>query len=90
MTETPNVPDGFDRRICAGWMSFKRYIRELHDRPKASLLPLKACGYGEMRGSRGSPIRMRDMDPLKGHYNRPRTRLTHYRMLVRFLGAWFK
>ena len=30
-----------DRRTRAGWMSFKRYKRELLDRPKASLLPLK-------------------------------------------------
>ena len=34
--------DEIDRRIRAGWMGFKRYKRELYDRPKASLLPLKA------------------------------------------------
>ena len=42
MTETPNLSDEIDRRIRAGWMSFKRYTQELYDRPKASLLPLKA------------------------------------------------
>ena len=42
MTETLNLSDEIDRRIRAGWMSFKRYTRELYDRPKASLLPLKA------------------------------------------------
>ena len=42
MTEMPNLSDEIDRRIRAGWMGFKRYKRELYDRPKASLLPLKA------------------------------------------------
>ena len=42
VTETPNLSDEINRRIRAGWMSFKRYTRELCDRPKASLLPLKA------------------------------------------------
>ena len=41
-TETPNLSDEIDRRIRAGWIGFKRYKRELCDRPKASLLPLKA------------------------------------------------
>ena len=40
--ETPNLSDEIDRRIRAGWMGFKRYTRELYDRPKASPLPLKA------------------------------------------------
>ena len=40
-TDTPNLSDEIDRRIRAGWMGFKRYTRELCDRPKASLLPLK-------------------------------------------------
>ena len=42
VTEMPNLSDEIDRRIRAGWMGFKRYKRELYDRPKASLLPLKA------------------------------------------------
>ena len=42
VTETPYLSDEIDRRIRAGWMSFKRYKRELYDRPKESLLPLKA------------------------------------------------
>ena len=42
VTETPNPPDEIDRRIRAGSMSFRRYTRELYDRPKASILPLKA------------------------------------------------
>ena len=42
MTETPNLSDEINRRIRAGWVSFERYKRELYDRPKASLLPLKA------------------------------------------------
>ena len=41
-TETLNLSYEMDRRIRAGWMSFKRHTRELYDRPKASLLPLKA------------------------------------------------
>ena len=42
VTEAPNLPDEVDRPIRTGWMGFKRYKRELYDRPKASLLPLKA------------------------------------------------
>ena len=42
VTESPNLSDEIDRRIRAGWMSFKCYTRELYDHPKASLLPLKA------------------------------------------------
>ena len=43
VTETPNLSDAIDRRIRAGkMMSFRRYTRELYDRPKASLLPPKA------------------------------------------------
>ena len=42
MNEAPNLSDEIDRRIRAGWMSCKRYTRELYDRPKASFLPLKA------------------------------------------------
>ena len=40
---------------------------------------------GEIQGSRGSPKRVRDMDPLKGHYNKLRT--THHKMLLQILGA---
>ena len=42
LTETPNLLNKIDRWIRAGLMSFKRYKRELYDRPKESLLPLKA------------------------------------------------
>ena len=42
VTKTPNLSDEIDRRIRAGWISFKRYKQELYDRPKVSLLPLKA------------------------------------------------
>ena len=42
VTETPHLSDEIDRRIRAGWIGFKRYTQELCDRPKASLLPLKA------------------------------------------------
>ena len=41
VTETSNLSGEIDRRIRARWMGFKRYKRELYDRPKASLLPLK-------------------------------------------------
>ena len=42
VTETPNLSDEIDRRIRAGGVSFKSYMRELYDRPEAGLLPLKA------------------------------------------------
>ena len=41
VTETPNLSDVINWRIGAGWLSFKSYMRELDDRPKACLLPLK-------------------------------------------------
>ena len=42
VSKTPELSDEIDRRIRAGWMGFKRSKWELYDRPKASLLPLKA------------------------------------------------
>ena len=39
VTEAPNLSDEIYRRIRVGWVSFRR---ELYDRPKASLLNLKA------------------------------------------------
>ena len=87
VNETPNLSDEIDRRIRAGWMSFKRYKRELYDRPKASLLPLKArmvkAGVVE-----ALLYGCATWTPLKGHYAKLRT--THHRMLLRILGAWCK
>ena len=87
VNETPNLSDEIDRRIRAGWMGFKRYKRELYDRPKASLLPpnsrmvrsevVDALLYG-----------CATWTPLKGHYAKLRT--THHRILLRILGAWCK
>ena len=87
VTEMPNLSDEIDRRIRAGWMGFKRYKRELYDRPKASLLPLKtrmvrsevveALLYGCVTWT-----------SLKCHYAKLCT--THHRMLLRIPGAWCK
>ena len=85
VTEMPNLSDEIDRRIRAGWMGFKRYKRELYDRPKASLLPLKArMVRSEVVGALlyGCVA----WAPLKCHYAKLRT--THHRMLLRILGAW--
>ena len=87
MTETPNLSDEIDRRIRAGWMGFKRYKRELYDRPKACLLPLK------VRMVRSEVVEAllygcATWTPLKGHYAKLRT--THHRMLLRILGVWCK
>ena len=76
-TNHPTLSDEIDRRIHAGWMGFKRYTRELYDRPKGSLLPLKTLLYGCATST-----------PMKGHYTKLRT--THHRMLLRILGAWCK
>ena len=86
VTETPDLSDEIDRRIRAGRMSFKRYKREMYDRPKASLLPLKA----QMVRSEVVEALLYgcDMTPLKGHYTKLRT--THHRMLLRIVGAWCK
>ena len=43
---------------------------------------------GEVRGSRSSLVRMRDMDPTEVPLRQLRT--THHRMLLRLLGAWCK
>ena len=84
VTKTPNLSDEIDRRVRAGWMSFKRYTWELYDRPKASLLPLKA------RMVRSEVVeallhRCATWTPLKVHYTKLRT--THHRMLLRILGT---
>ena len=87
MNETSNLSDEIDQRIRAGWMGFKRYTRELYDRPKASLLPLKA------RMARSEVVEAllygcATWTPLKDLYAKLRT--THHRMLLRILGAWCK
>ena len=85
MTETSNLSDEIDRRIHAGWTSFKRYTRELYFRLKESLLPLKAWMVrSEVVLSHGCAT----WTPLKDHYTKLRT--THHRMLLRILGAWCK
>ena len=85
VTEMPNLSDEIDRRIRAGLMGFKRYKRELYDRPKASLLPLKA--------------RMMMSEVVEAllygcvtwtHQKYAKLRTTHHRMLLRILGAWCK
>ena len=87
VTEIPNLSDEIDRRIRAGWMSFKRYKRELYGRLKASLLPLQA------RMVRSEVVEAllygcTAWTPLKCHYTKLRT--TRHRMLIRILGAWCK
>ena len=84
VTEVPNLSDEIDRRIRAGWISFKRQKRELDDRPKASLLPLKT------RMVRSEVVEAllygcATWTPLKGHYTKLRT--PHHKMLLRILGA---
>ena len=63
---------------------FKRYTRELYDRPRASLPPLKA------RMVRSEVVEAplygcATWTPLKGHYAKLRT--THHRTLLQILGA---
>ena len=87
VTETSNLSDEIDRWIRAGWMGFMRYKREMYGRPKASLLPLKS------RMVRSEVVEAllygcATWTPLTGHYAKLRT--THYRMLLRILGAWCK
>ena len=79
MNGTPNLSDEIDRRIHAGWMGFKRYKRELYDRLKPSLLPLKA------RMVRSEVVEAllygcATWTPLIDHYVKLRT--THHRMLL--------
>ena len=87
VSEMSNLSDEIDRRIRAGWMSFKRYKRELYDLPKASLLPLKARMVRSEVGSRSSLVRMRDMDPpevplRQAPYNTPHDVASNSRSLV--------
>ena len=84
VTETPNLSDKIDRRIRVGWMSFKRYTQEPYDRPKASLLHLKAG----MVKSEALLYECATWTSLKSHYNKLRS--THHRMLLQILGAWCK
>ena len=87
VTEMPNLSDEIDRRIRAGWMGFKRYKRELYDRPKASLPSFKA----RMVTSEVEEVLLygcATWTPLKGPYAKLRT--THHRMLLRILGTWCK
>ena len=79
MNETLSLSDEIDRRIRAGWMGFKRYKRELYDRPRASLLPLKA------RMVKAEVVEAflygcATWTPLKDHYAKLRT--THHRILL--------
>ena len=52
ITETPNLSDEIYRRIRAGWVNFRHNTRELYDRLKTSLLPLKARMVRSEVGSR--------------------------------------
>ena len=72
VTETPNLSDEINQQIRVGWMGFKCYTRELYDRPKVSLLPLKA------RMVRSEIVQAllygcATWTPLKGHYTKLRT-----------------
>ena len=88
LTETPNLSEEIDQRIRAGWMNFRRYTRELYDRPKASLLPLKAWRV-RSEVIEGLPYECAAWTPLQGHYNGyNKLRTTHHMMLLQILGAW--
>ena len=60
----PKLLDEIDQRIRAGWVRFRRYKRELYDHPKVSMFHLKARMVKSEVCSRGSPVRMRDVDAL--------------------------
>ena len=70
MAETPDLSDEIERRIRAGWMSFKRFKRKL--RPPEGKSAASEGLDSEVRGSRGSLIRMRDMDPHEGPLHQAR------------------
>ena len=87
MTVIPTLSDKIDRQIRTGGMSFKRYTQKLYDRPKASLLPLKA------RMVRSEVVEAllygcATWAPMKDSYNN--ICAIHHRMLLRILGAWCK
>ena len=63
INETPNLSAKIDRWIRAGWVSFRRYTRELHNSLKAKLLRAPEGPDDENRGSKVSPIRMLDIYP---------------------------
>ena len=84
VSETPKLSAEIDRRVCAGWMGFRRYMQELDDHPKASLLHRKA------RVVKFEVVEALQRDcatwtPVKGHYYKLRT--PHHSMLLRILGA---
>ena len=85
MNETVSLSDEIDRQIRAGWMSFKRYKQELYDRPKASLLPLKARMVKD-EVVEALLYGCATWTPLKGHYAKLRT--THHRSLLQPCSRW--
>ena len=77
VTETLNLSDEIDRWIRAGWMGQALQagtVRPPEGKPAASEGP-----DGEVRGSRGSLIRMRDMNPPEGLLH-TKLRATHHRI----------
>ena len=87
VTETLSLSAEIDRRVCTGWMSFRPYTWELYDRPKVSLLHLKArMVKSEIVGT--LLYECATWAPLTGHYNK--LRITLNRMLLQILGAWCK
>ena len=87
VAETPDLSDEIERRIRAGWMSFKRFKRKLYDHPKESLLPLKAW-IVRSEVVEALLYGCASWTPMKGHYIKLGT--THHRMLPRILGPWCK
>ena len=86
VAETPNLSDEIDWRICAGWIGFERYKRELYDRPKVSLLPLKARMVRSEVVVEALLYACATWTPLKVHYAKLRT--THHIIFLRTLRAW--
>ena len=63
VTETPDASVEIARRTRACCMCIRRYLRELHDQPKAAL-SLKTRMVG--RGNRGPPVWMKYKHPPPG------------------------
>ena len=45
VTQTPDLADEVDGRIRAGWMSFRRYTREMYDRPRRQVCCTSRPGW---------------------------------------------
>ena len=71
MTESPNLSDETDRQIRAGWVDELQALHAGAVRPPDGKSVAPEGLDGEVLGTRGSHLRMRDMDSTEGPLHQP-------------------